>query len=78
MDPTEQAFLLDLVIYLVASAIVFALGFCTGRAGKRTAYRAGSRDMEKLIRDHAVVDFRDKRTVENTHAAIRNRANAQP
>ena len=39
MDPTEQAFLLDLVIYLVASAVVFALGFSTGRAGKAKAAR---------------------------------------
>lgn len=39
MNPTEQAFLLDLVIYLVASLLVFLLGYSTGRAGKRKATR---------------------------------------
>lgn len=39
MDPTEQAYFVDLVIYLVASALVFLLGFSTGRAGKKKAAR---------------------------------------
>ncbi len=39
MDPTEQAFLLDLVIYLVSGTCIFLLGFATGRAGKKKAIR---------------------------------------
>jgi hypothetical protein len=39
MEPTEQAFLLDLVIYLVAAALAFLLGFATGRAGRAKAER---------------------------------------
>ncbi len=39
MDPIQQAYLVDLVIYLVASALVFLLGFSTGRAGKKKAVR---------------------------------------
>lgn len=72
MDPTEQAFLVEAVIYLVSGTCIFLLGFATGRSGKRTAYRDGSRDMEKLIRDQAVVDFRDKRVLEASHDKIRN------
>lgn len=39
MDPTQEAFLVELVIYLTASLLVFALGYSTGRAGKRKAVR---------------------------------------
>jgi len=39
MDPIQEAFLVELVIYLTASAVVFLLGYSTGRAGKRKAVR---------------------------------------
>ena len=39
MDPTEQAFLVEAVIYLVSAGCVFLLGFATGRAGRAKATR---------------------------------------
>ena len=39
MNPTEQAFLVETIIYLVASILVFLLGFATGRAGRAKATR---------------------------------------
>lgn len=56
MDPTQQAFAIDLVIYLVASAVVFALGYSTGRAGKKKAVRrAEDRTwrMTEIVRRHS-------------------------
>lgn len=39
MDPTQEAFLVDLVIYATAALVTFLLGYATGRAGKRKAVR---------------------------------------
>lgn len=59
MDPIQTAFLVELAIYLAAALLIYIAGHTHGRAGKRKAYRDGSRDMEKLIRDRAVIDLRD-------------------
>lgn len=56
MDPTQQAFLLDLVIFLVAGLILFLLGFASGRAGKRKAIRRATDQtwrMSETLRRHS-------------------------
>lgn len=56
MDPTEQAFLLDLVIYLVAAVVIYVLGYSTGRAGKRKAVRRATDQtwrMSETMRRHS-------------------------
>lgn len=39
MDPVEQAFVTETLIYLAAVCLVFVLGFAVGRASARPARR---------------------------------------
>jgi hypothetical protein len=56
-----------LFLACAAGSVVTAISMHL-RYGRRTRadYRAGASDMEKLIRDRAVVDFRDKRSLEDS------------
>jgi hypothetical protein len=60
MIPTE-------LIIAAGMLVAFCLGFiaCGFLSARRQtqAYRAGRTDMEKLIRDRAVVDFRDRQNL---------------
>lgn len=49
MDPTQQAFLIDVAIYAAAVALVFTLGFLAGNAGKRKAARRAADQAWRMI-----------------------------